>query len=839
MNERLPAAVRPPSIPPRQFLPVVKSPLTSFSLAVLACTLGGAVSAVGVLAVDPLRIEQLTISPDTLQLSGGDARLGLLVTGETADGWQFDLTRQATFRLQNPALADIDSEGTLQPLADGETELVVTAAGNTVRVPVRIQDSAHSRPLHFEQDIEPILSRFGCNTSGCHGKAEGQNGFKLSVFGFDPPADHRALTQEGRGRRVFPASPERSLLLLKANGGLPHGGGVRISHERPEHRTLVRWISGGASFGQPDSPPVVRVQLYPTQRRMRLGGQQQLRLVAEYADGRKTDVTRLAKFQSNNEGLAAVDETGLITAGQTPGVAAVMASYLGHVAVFEALIPRPETLKAYPKIAEFNFIDPLVNQRLAQLQILPSELCTDEQYLRRVYLDLIGALPTANEVRQFLANKAGDRRAKVVESLFKRPEYADHWALYWADLLRVDRQALGHKSAYDYYRWIRTSLADNRPLDEFARKIIEAEGPLSESPQGAFYTTVPQPGQAASAVSQVFLGIRIDCAQCHHHPHDRWTETDYYGMASHFAQVQRKNSPWGTILTATGDPAIKHPRTGERVFAHPLGTSMPSAEPTGDRRKLLAQWLTSADNAWFAKNLANRIWARLMGRGLVEPVDDVRSTNPPTNPALLEALGKHLVEQKFDLRGLLRAITASRTYQQSSHPNETNARDEQNYSRFLFKSLPAETLLDAVCQATDVPEKLPGLPAGARATQLWDSQAEHDFLRLFGRPTRQTVCECERVTEPSVAQVLHLLNSERVQEKLASETGMVARLVRAHTDDTRLVDELYLTFLSRFPNEQERSVGMQHFHDRQADRRAAAEDFAWTLLNSLEFVFNH
>jgi hypothetical protein len=795
-------------------------------------------SAANICGSEPAII-QLAVTPEKALLSGGDARIGILVTGETKDGWQLDLTRQAGFHLGDSRLAQIRSGGILEPRADGETTLLIEARGQSIQIPVKVERSSHRRPLHFEQDIVAVLSRFGCNTSGCHGKAEGQNGFKLSVFGFDPGADHRAITQEGRGRRVFPASPDRSLLLLKASGGSPHGGGVRIPLNHPEYVKLVNWITEGATLGPQEVTPVVRVELYPTQRRLRLGGQQQLRLIAQYADGQRTDVTHLARFQSNNEDLIAVDESGLTTAGQTPGVAAVMASFLGHVAVFEALIPRPESIPAYPKIPEFNFIDPLVNERLAQLQILPSELCTDEQYLRRVYLDLIGTLPTPDEVRNFLADMSRNRRAAIVETLFKRPEYADHWALYWADLLRVDRQALGHKAAYDYYRWIRETVATNKPVDKFAREIIEAEGPLSESPQGAFYATVPQPGQAASAVSQVFLGIRIDCAQCHHHPHDRWSQTDYFGMVAHFAQVQRKNSPWGAILSASGDPATKHPRTGERIFAHPLGAPAPTAEPLGDRRRALADWLASRDNPWFAKNIANRVWARLLGRGLVEPVDDVRSTNPPTNPALLDALGRRLADENFNMQALLRAIVASRAYQQSSHPNKTNAGDQQNYSRFLLKTMPAETLLDAICQATGVPEKLPGLPAGAHASQVWDSQAEHDFLRLFGRPTRQTVCECERVTEPSVAQVLHLLNSQRIQEKLDSETGTIARLTATHADDARLVEELYLSFLSRFPSEQERLVGVRHFRDRASDRRAAAEDFAWTLLNSLEFVFTH
>lgn len=785
-------------------------------------------------------IAQLDVWPREIVLTGGDAAQGILVTGKTAEGWEIDLTRQAALKMSSPGLVRLEAGGLILPAKNGTGDLEISAAGRIAQIQVRVENIADRLPLHFERDIEPILSRFGCNTSGCHGKAEGQNGFKLSVFGYDPTADRRALTSESRGRRIFPASPERSLFLLKASGGMPHGGGVRIPLERPEYATLREWIATGMPEGPKEAAQIVKVELVPSLRRMQPLAEQQLRVIAEWSDGRRVDVTRLARFQSNNEGLATIDEHGLVTAGTSPGTAAIMASYAAQVAVFTAVLPRQEKLAAAEKAAAFNFIDQHVQRRLTELQIAPSQLCTDEEFLRRVHLDLIGTLPAPTDVRRFVADERENRRQLIVEELFKRPEFADHWALFWADLLRVDRQVLGHKAAYDYYRWIREQIRDDVPLDEFARRIITAEGPLEESPAGWFYKTVPQPGQAASAVSQVFLGIRLECAQCHHHPHDRWSQTDYHGMAAYFSNVQRKNLKWGeTLLNGTG-AATKHPRTSERVFAHPLGQPMPTEEPAEGRAEL-ARWLTADKNPWFARNLANRLWARLLGRGLIEPVDDVRLTNPPSNPELLTALAEHLSQEKFHVKSLLRAIVASRTYQQSSLPNATNRHDEQNYSRFLLKPLPAETLLDAVSQATGVAEPFAGMPAGTRAVQLWDSQTDHDFLRLFGRPTRQTNCECDRVTEPSVGQVLHLLNSERVQEKLSNETGVVARLASQYAENGKLIDELYLAFLSRLPSPDERRLGLRYLERPVPDRsrRQGAEDLAWSLLNSHEFVFNH
>jgi hypothetical protein len=695
-----------------------------------------------------------------------------------------------------------------------------------------------ARPLHFENDIVPILNKFGCNTSGCHGKAEGQNGFKLSVFGSDPEADYRALTMEGRGRRVFPAAPEQSLLLRKMSGAAPHGGGVRIEAERSEYGVLRDWIRAGMPFGSPTDPRVVSIRITPREQTLARGQTVPLRVTASWSDGRETDVTATANFQSNQESVARVDAVGTVTAAELPGSAAIMASYLGHVDLFQAFVPRPEPLAAGGELPQFNFIDRLVDERLRRLRIASSPLASDAEFLRRVYLDFLGTLPTADEARRFLSDPRGDRRQQLIDQLLERPEVADYWALKWADLLRVDREALGHKGSYEMYRWIRQSLAERKPLDQFTREILLAEGPLAEAPQGQLFRAVTQPGEAAATVSQVFLGVRIACAQCHHHPYDRWSQEDYLGMTGFFAQLQRKPSPWGETLIAEGNPATHHPRTNQVVPPHALGVAAAAEPLAGDRRVVLAKWLTAADNPWFARNLSNRIWAQLMGRGLVEPVDDFRETNPPSNPELLDALAQHLVSNRFDFRALLRVIAQSRVYQQSTKTNSTNADDEQNYSRALLKRLDAEVLLDAVSQTTGVPEKFEGVAAGARAIQLWDSRVDHYFLSLFGRPVRKTACECERNVAPSVAQVLHLLNSDRVHGKLSHDAGRVARLVRQYTDDEPLVEELYLTFFSRLPRSDERQAARDYLQGA-ADRRQAAEDLAWSLLNSLEFIFNH
>jgi hypothetical protein len=782
---------------------------------------------------------EVSVDPPAVRLSGPTASWSLLVQGRTADGRVVDLTEEARFRARDGKIAHVTPAGVVQAVGDGNTSVSVTVAGRELSVLVTVEGAAAPRRFHFENDIVPVLSRFGCNSSGCHGKAEGQNGFKLSVFGFDPAADYAALTMESRGRRVFPAAPEESLLLRKMSGRMAHGGGARVPAGSRDYETVRAWVAAGTPFGAAGAPHVVSVRVDPRERVLAPRGRQQLRVVARWSDGREADVTGHAKFQSNNEGLAAVDAAGVVRAGDAPGEAAVMAAYMNAVDVFRAVMPRTGRVGPWPELPEKNIIDGLVYRKLRKLNILPSGPADDAEYLRRVYLDVIGTLPTGAEARRFLLDRRPDRRARLVDELLRRPEFADYWALQWSDLLRVDRAALGPKRAYAYYKWVRDSIATDMPFDRFTHAVVTAEGPLGDVGPANFYKAVPKPGQAAGTLAQVFLGVRIACAECHHHPFDRWAQADYYGMTAFFTGARVLGPAGAEVLSVEGVAKAKNPRSGAEVLAHALGEPAPAALGPGDRRAALAEWITRPDNPYFARNLANRLWAHFVGHGLVEPVDDVRATNPPSNPELLDALARYTVENKYDVKALVRLITASQVYQLSSKPNATNERDEQNYSRAAFKRIGAEVLLDMVSQTTGVPERFAGAPPGTRAIQLWDSKTRHYFLKVFGRPERISACDCERNHEPSVAQVLHLMNAPEVHAKLSHAGGTVARLVKQHAADGPLVEELYLTFYSRFPTEEERKVPLAYLGEHRAERRQAAEDLAWGMMNSLEFVFNH
>lgn len=690
--------------------------------------------------------------------------------------------------------------------------------------------------VDYVHDVLPLMSRFGCNSSACHGKAEGQNGFKISIFGADPAADHEAITRQSRGRRLMMAAPEHSLLLRKAAGEVPHAGGSRMKTGSREYVILRDWVAAGAPFSTEGRSEIASLAVEPAERVMAFGQKQALRVKAVLSDGTEQDVTWLAQFQSNDNAVAEVSESGEVTTGNAVGQAAVMARYLGRIAVFHAITPRPGevvTANAQP----LNDLDVHVQAKLQKMNLQASAVADDATFLRRITLDLIGRLPTVDEARAFLKNNASDKRARLVDALLEKPEFADFWALKWADLLRVDRLVLDHHAAHDYHTWIRAAVAENRPLDVFARELITAQGPLDEQPAGYFFKVAKKPGEMAASLSQVFLGVRITCAECHQHPTDRWTQRDYHGMRAFFEQVSYKKAGGGEALIIQGNPQVKHPRTKEPVQPYALGTTMPETAPEGDRRAALAQWMTAPENPWFARNMANRLWAHFMGRGIVEPVDDFRATNPPSNPALLDALTTHLVTSKFDARVLIRLITASRTYQLSATPNATNANDAQNFSRAVFRRLPAESLLDAVCDVTGVPEKFSGVPTNTRAVELWDSQQQHYFLKLFGRPARATPCVCERSTGASISQALHLMNSPNLQNKLAHAGGRITRLMAKA--DAEIIEELWLTCFSRFPDEKERQEAMEHLSARKDKRRQSIEDLAWSLMNTVEFVFNH
>lgn len=784
-------------------------------------------------------IISIAANPSKISLDGPNAQYTLLIEGKRDDGRVVDLTRSATIRVAGQPLVSLKPGGNVIALADGSTVLHVTAAGHELDIPVTVSGSQQPRSFHFETDIVPLFGRFGCSGAGCHGKAEGQNGFKLSVFGFDPPADYSALLQESRGRRVFFEAPDQSLLLTKASGQVPHGGGIKFASDSEAYRTIREWIALGAPFGESEAPKLVSIRMEPKERVFEFQSSQQLRVIAKYSDGTETDVTRHARYQSNRDAVAIVTEHGELRTLDIPGEAAVMAAYMDQVAVFSALVPRPGPVASFKRPAN-NFIDPLVDAKLRKLNIAPSNAASDTEYLRRVYLDVIGTLPTPAESRAFLADRSPDKRTKLVDALLERPEYADLWALRWADLLQVERGALGHKRAYSYYRWIRESIAANKPLDEFARELITAEGPVDEVGPANFYLAVKKPGQMGNSLSQVFLGVRIACAECHHHPFDRWGQHDYAGMAAYFSPVSVRKLGPVDAAAITGKFQAKHPRTGAIVTPAPLGgEAVPeTALEDGDAREHLAAWLTAPDNPYFARNLANRIWAQFFGIGLVEPVDDVRGTNPPSNPELLDALARHLVEHQYDVKDLIRTITASRTYQTTATPNETNLKDDRNFSRALFRPIQAEVFSDMLTDVTGVPEKFDGVAAGTRATQLWDNRVRHYLLKTFGRPERMSACECERVTEPTLTAVLHILNSPELADKFRHDAGTVARWT-AITDDARLAEELVLTFYSRPPTTKETATITAHLKKHATDRRRAVEDVAWALMNTREFVQNH
>jgi len=799
--------------------------------ALLCCLL---VPTVGFAENSKQQAVSISVSPQQITLGGGNRRQQLLVTGKSSTGKEFDLTQQATISVAHPSIATIDGTS-LVGLKEGKTEVVIRSASQVVRLPVTVANFNSYPPVHFENDIMPVLTKLGCNSGGCHGKQGGQNGFKLSIFGFDSPGDFAALVKDARGRRVFPASPEQSLLITKALGKVAHGGGRRMQAGSADHQVLLEWVRQSMPWGNDNTPRLQTIEVQPINRVMDASSSQQILVTAIFSDGSRRDVTAAAAYTSNSESIADVDVDGRIYSGKTPGEAAVNVNYMGQIAVVQVFIPRPGSSFKADSVPANNAIDGLVWSKLQKMGIAPSQLSDDQMFLRRVSLDTIGSLPTIEETRRFLTDASPDKRSRLIDDLLSRKEFADYWALKWADVLMVDRDALGERGAYSFHRWLRKQIATNRPYDEWVRELITASGNSAKNGPVNFYRALKKPEDLARSVSQAFLGIRIDCAQCHHHPFDRWGRDDFYGMVGFFNNIQRKKlSGDRDLIYSTGFKQSKIPYSDTVVATRPLGGEAIEGQPEIDPRIPFANWLTSPENPWFARMVANRIWKHFLGRGLVEPEDDLRLTNPATNEPLLAYLEQQVVKSKFDLKQTMRLILNSRVYQLSSVPNKTNADDEQNFSHYLVKRLPSHVLLDAISRATETNENYVGMPAGTQAIELWDNRLPSYFLATFGRSQRKSACECGRSDAPTMAQALHLMNAPEIDQKISAVEGRVAKILASGSSQKQIIDELCLATLSRLPNEKERKIAQQLFS--QESRQLAAEDFLWTLLNSYDFL---
>lgn len=797
-----------------------------------ACLIG--ITGAIMLWPDDLRAE-LQVRPVRVVLDRPEASQQILVTETLSDRRRVDRTRDVSFKIQNPDVVEINDRGLLQPLNEGGTDVLIRVQGEELRISIEVRGLTHPLPISFPHEIIPILSKTGCNSGGCHGKAEGQNGFKLSVFGFDPRADYEAISNEARQRRLFPPSAPQSLLLTKATAQVPHGGGRRIQAGSLPYRRLQRWIAEGARFTA-DAHPVVRIEVEPAEVVLLSRERQQLRVTAIDTEGNRRCITTEAEYESNEKLIAEPDENGLIQAGLVPGEAAILVRYMGQVAVSRVTSPRPGVKFTRPP--EANFIDTQVWNKLAKLGIAPSPQCNDATFLRRVYLDTIGTLPTVLEARRFLDDQDKQKRRKLIDELLNRDEYADYWAMRWSDVLRVDRDKLKPQGAVAMTRWLHQQFAENRPYDEFARDIVTAKGDLLAVGPASLYMVLDSPEILSRSISQLMLGVRIECAQCHHHPFEKWGQDDYFALAGFFTGVTKKSLPNGNLaLVARGGNDLKHPRSGEMVATRALGASAVDLSAFGDRREALADWMVAEDNPFFARAIANRLWAHYFGRGLVEPIDDLRETNPATNEPLLAALETHLREVNFDLKQFTRTLLNSQVYQRSSETNSSNASDAQNYSHAHPKPLEAEVLLDAISQSTGVAEKYDGWPLGYRAIQIWDNRLPSYFFTIFGRPVRDSVCECERSNEPSIAQALHLMNSPEITAKIEAPTGRAAKLAANNFSPEATIEELFLACLSRLPSSAEQRLFLQEF--QHSPPLAATEDVLWTLLNSKEFLYNH
>jgi hypothetical protein len=781
---------------------------------------------------------KLSVYPSAVSLNSIRDSQAMVVVVTLPDGATKDVSISAQYQVANPALAEVH-DGIVEPKADGTTELTIRFEKLECRVPITIVHAKDEPVLTFRNDVLAVITRAGCNTGKCHGSASGKDGFRLSLFGYDPAGDHYRITRELAGRRINLASPEKSLLVNKALGNVPHTGGQRIEEGTRAYQTLIDWLAKGAVKDPDDTPRPVGIEVFPKETIFTKNGDNQVLLVqAHYSDGSDRDVTDLAVFFSNNEGAVSITEEGMSTA-KSPGAAFITARF-DEFSAGMSVIVRPAKPYAFPDIKANNYIDEAVHAHWKNLHLSPSGLASDEVFLRRVYIDTIGLLPTLEERERFLASKSENKRAELIDELLKRPEFLNIWVMKWAELLQIRTiNGISPKGLQNYDQWLRGRIRQGATVADVLQELIPATGGTFENPATNYYQTETTPSLLAENVAQAFLGMRIQCAQCHNHPFDRWTMDDYYGFAAFFSSVGYKQAADPRELTVfnAGVGEMRHPVGDRLVKPKFLGGDAPQIAEGEDCRKQLSSWLTERTNKAFSRNIANQVWAHFLGTGIVEPIDDVRVSNPPSNPRLLDALADHLSENNFEIKSLVRDICNSRTYQLSTDRTPDNAWDERHFSHAKIRRMRAEVLLDCINQTTASQDTLPGLPPGSRAVHLADGRTQNYFLSTFGRATRNTVCSCEVVTSPTLSQALHLLNGETTSGKIA-EGGVVARLLDEKKDPLLVVDALYIRCLSRLPTASERASIAERL-GAQSDVSLALTDLFWALLNSNEFVFNH
>ena len=789
-----------------------------------------------------VRIETL---PAALELKHPYDYRQLLLTGELNTGERVDVTRLAQ-PLTPDALVSLSATGIVRPKSDGSGEIRFELAGQTVSVPVKVSGQKDRYPVSFVRDVQPAMSKLGCNAGTCHGSAQGKNGFKLSLRGYDPLFDHRALTDDLAGRRFNRAAPDQSLMLLKPAGVVPHAGGVLMHRGEPYYELLRAWIADGVKLDL-ESPRVTSIEIYPKNPVMPLPGlRQQMAVLATYSDGQVRDVTVEAFIESSSSEKVEIDKHGLATAARR-GEAAMLARYEGAYAATTVVVMGDRSGFAWRDVPVNNHVDELVYNKLKQVKILPSDLAGDAEFLRRVYLDTIGLPPTVDEVKAFLADTRDTRqkRDELIDRLVGSPEYVENWTNKWADLLQVNRKFLGEEGAWAFRNWIRQAVSSNMPYDQFVHTVLTSSGSTLDNPPAAYFKVLRDPGDTMENTTQLFLAVRFNCNKCHDHPFERWTQDQYYHLAAYFAQVGRKPAPefagrniGGTAVEQPlplvevvydrngGD--VNHIRTGQ-VAAPQFPYSYPGQESgEASRREQLARWITAKQNPYFAKSYVNRVWGYLLGAGIIEPLDDIRAGNPPTNPELLDWLTKEFIESGFDVRQLFRTILKSRVYQHSITTNEWNHDDEINYSHALARRLTAETLYDAVHRATGSQIHLPGVPANFLATQLPDSgiQTEDGFLSLFGKPPRESACECERSTGVMLGQALNLVNGPTIARAISDPNNRITKAVAGEKDDANVVEDLFLSILCRPPTEGEVKAALETIQAEKVEQEKYVAELA-------------